>query len=146
MKRNRQTRASMYTRIIRWSREDGCYVGSLPEICGNCCHGDTVEEVCRQLDDIAEDWVGMEEQGVLSLAEPDSSMVITQSRFAVTKNAGAEIARLRHRLGLSQADFARALGVSLSTVSLWEQGRRTPSGSSAKLLAVIDRNPEVVLA
>lgn len=51
----------MYTRIIRWSREDGCYVGSLPEICGNCCHGDTVEAVCRQLDEIAEDWVGMEE-------------------------------------------------------------------------------------
>jgi putative transcriptional regulator len=35
-------------------------------------------------------------------------------------------ADIRRALGLSQAAFARALGVSPRTVQSWEQGRRHP--------------------
>lgn len=45
--------AQAFTRIIRWSDEDNCYIGSLPEIAPNCCHGKTTEEVAALLDDIA---------------------------------------------------------------------------------------------
>lgn len=41
------------------------------------------------------------------------------------------VAETRARVGLSRADFARLLGVSVRTLQEWEQGRRAPSGPAA---------------
>jgi len=38
----------------------------------------------------------------------------------------AGILRLRTKLGLTQGEFAKVLGVAMHTVSVWEQGSRTP--------------------
>jgi putative transcriptional regulator len=54
---------------------------------------------------------------------------------------GAYIASIRYDLKLSQADFAKILGVSTQTVSSWEQGLRKPNGAVAKLLTLIDNDP-----
>ena len=43
----------LYVRHVRRDDEDACFIGSLPELCGDCCHGDTAAEVYTQLDDIA---------------------------------------------------------------------------------------------
>jgi len=40
----------------------------------------------------------------------------------------------RERSGLSQAQFAVLLGVSVCTLHEWEQGRRQPSGAAKTLL------------
>lgn len=136
--------AARYARLIYWSAEDGCYIGSLPEICGPCCHGDTVEELYPQLDTIAQEWVQMAEEGKCSLLPPGNFTVINKSRYSLTQDVSNAIAKLRRSLGLNQADFAAALGISLSTVSQWEQGRRRPDGASAKLLSIIERHPELV--
>ena len=48
------------------------------------------------------------------------------------------VAGLRHRLGLSQAAFARELGVRQQTVSEWETGRYAPRGGSARLLSLLE--------
>lgn len=55
------------------------------------------------------------------------------------------IAAVRTRLGLSQTQFARALGISLDTLQNWEQGRREPTGPAKVLLKVAAKHPEVVL-
>ena len=55
------------------------------------------------------------------------------------------IARTRAKLGLSQARFAKLLGISLRTLHHWEQGTRTPSGAARVLLRVASRHPEIVL-
>jgi len=55
------------------------------------------------------------------------------------------IAATRHKLGLSQARFARMLGISVRTLHHWEQGRRTPTGAARVLLRVAAVHPEVVL-
>ena len=47
------------------------------------------------------------------------------SKKSVRINA-AGIIRLRNKLGLTQAEFAKVLGVAMHTVSVWEQGRRIP--------------------
>jgi DNA-binding transcriptional regulator YiaG len=52
-------------------------------------------------------------------------------------NAG-RVGGLRRRLGLSQADFARELGVRQQTVSEWETGRYLPRGASARLLSLLE--------
>jgi len=40
---------------------------------------------------------------------------------------GARIAALRKNIGMSQAELAKALAISPSTVGMYEQGRRQPS-------------------
>src|SRR5688572_787857 len=55
------------------------------------------------------------------------------------------IADIRARTGLSQAEFARLLGVSVRTLQEWEQGRRAPSGPARTLLNIAHKNPKVLL-
>ena len=50
----------------------------------------------------------------------------------------------RQRSGLSQAQFATLLGVSVRTLQEWEQGRRQPSGAARTLLKVADQHLEVL--
>ncbi len=54
-------------------------------------------------------------------------------------------ARVRLKSGMSQAEFAAALGVSKRTLEQWEQGRREPSGAALTLLRIAERHPEVLL-
>ena len=61
------------------------------------------------------------------------------------KDAAAWVRRVRRRAGLSQAEFARRLGISVATVRGWEQGKLLPQGAARALLRVIDRVPEAVL-
>lgn len=56
----------------------------------------------------------------------------------------AQVAIARAATGLSQAAFAKLLGVSVRTLQDWEQGRRIPSGAVATLLKVAARHPEVL--
>jgi len=55
-------------------------------------------------------------------------------------------AEARNRVGLSQSEFAKLLGVSIRTVQDWEQGRREPSGAARTLLRIAAQNPEAVKA
>jgi putative transcriptional regulator len=57
----------------------------------------------------------------------------------------SEIVRVRVKTGLSQAQFAAALGVSKRTLEQWEQGRRQPSGAVKQLLKIAERHPEVLI-
>ena len=54
-----------------------------------------------------------------------------------------DIQRIRQRLGLSQAVFAQLLGASASTVRAWERGAREPSEMARRLIALVERDPEV---
>jgi putative transcriptional regulator len=57
----------------------------------------------------------------------------------------SQIVRVRLKSGLSQAQFAAALGVSKRTLEQWEQGRREPSGAAKQLLRVAERHPEILI-
>jgi len=50
------------------------------------------------------------------------------------KEVAQSIRRLRDKLGLTQEDFSRLLGVSFQTVNRWENGATTPSGLADSLL------------
>ena len=52
---------------------------------------------------------------------------------------------IRARLNLSQAAFARLMGVSVRTVQDWEQDRREPSGPAKSLLRIAEQHPDVFL-
>lgn len=54
------------------------------------------------------------------------------------------IALARNRIGLSQSEFAKMLGVPLRTLQEWEQGRRKPSGAAKSLITIAIKKPEVL--
>jgi putative transcriptional regulator len=64
----------------------------------------------------------------------------------VTELPVVDVKAVRRRLAKSQAEFARMIGVSVSTLQNWEQGRRRPDGPARALLRVAAVNPEAVAA
>jgi putative transcriptional regulator len=56
----------------------------------------------------------------------------------------AAVKAIRARLRKSQAEFAAMIGVSVSTLQNWEQGRRVPEGPARALLRVAAEKPEAV--
>ena len=55
------------------------------------------------------------------------------------------VSEIRARVGSSQSEFARLLGVSIRTLQEWEQGRRIPSGPARTLLSIAYKNPRILL-
>jgi putative transcriptional regulator len=51
---------------------------------------------------------------------------------------------LRDQSRMTQAMFARLLNVSIKTVQSWEQGVRTPSHASRRLIQIFSQHPETV--
>ncbi|MDP8207091.1 MAG: NadS family protein [Candidatus Electryonea clarkiae] len=56
-----------------------------------------------------------------------------------------DVRLIRDHYGLSQTKFAKMLGISVSTLRNWEQGRRKPEGAARVLLLVAAKYPEAVL-
>ena len=59
-------------------------------------------------------------------------------------NSGTDVSALRKFVGLSQVDFAKALGISVYTLRNWEQGRRVPDGPALALLRIAARHPRII--
>ena len=70
----------------------------------------------------------------------------TNKAARVTTVEVSEAVDARNLVGLSQAEFARLLGVSVRTLQDWEQGRREPSGAAKTLLRIATQNPNAVKA
>lgn len=58
--------------------------------------------------------------------------------------SGEDIAALRKFVGLTQAQFAQAMGISVHTLRNWEQGRRRPDGPAIALLRIAARHPRII--
>jgi DNA-binding transcriptional regulator YiaG len=58
--------------------------------------------------------------------------------------SGEDIAALRRFIGLTQEQFALAMGISVHTLRNWEQGRRRPEGPAIALLRIAARHPRIL--
>jgi putative transcriptional regulator len=62
----------------------------------------------------------------------------------VARIAVPAVTAARMKSGLSQAEFANLLGVSVRTLQDWEQGRRQPSGAARTLITIAEQQPKVL--
>lgn len=88
------------------------------------------------------------EAAIEAMAAEDGS-AWTEADFAraevvIPPPSPAEVKALRKRLGLSQPQFARRFGFTVSAIRQYEHGRRSPKGTATTLLRVIQADPEAV--
>jgi putative transcriptional regulator len=96
-------------------------------------------------------------QGVAEMNEKDFNNLVENIQEAGKIKAGKlspsrrfefsplDVKAIREKLHKSQAEFARMIGVSVSTLQNWEQGRRKPEGAAKALLQVASKNPEAAM-
>lgn len=51
--------SARYAKIVEWSEEDNCYVGSAPGLLYGGCHGDDERQVFAELCDIVEEVIAL---------------------------------------------------------------------------------------
>ena len=56
-----------------------------------------------------------------------------------------DVKMLRESIKVSQADFARLIGVSKRTLENWEQKRTQPSGPARALLKIVAADPKAAM-
>ena len=59
-----------YVKIIEWSEEDQCFVGSCPELFYGGCHGDDEKEVFNHLCQIVDETIELYHQDDKPLPKP----------------------------------------------------------------------------
>jgi putative transcriptional regulator len=87
------------------------------------------------------DWNRVDATTEVEIAEQ-----IAEDDAEAVADAAAWARRVRRRVGLSQVEFARRIGVPLATVRRWERGEAMPEGAARTLLRLLDRVPEAALA
>ena len=63
----------------------------------------------------------------------------------VTEISAPDAKSIRAKIGLSQTEFARLIGVKVATLRNWEQHRRQPTGAAAALLTIVEKEPDAAL-
>ncbi|CAH1696778.1 Putative transcriptional regulator [Hyphomicrobiales bacterium] len=82
------------------------------------------------------------------IASANEALAIAEGRAIPAKvvhGGDVDIVAIRKGQKLTQVEFARRYGLSLSTLRDWEYGRRSPDAAALTLLRVIDREPEAVM-
>ena len=64
--------SARYAKIVEWSDEDKCYVGSAPGLVMGGCHGDDEREVFEELCQIVEEAIALYEKDGKPLPPPTS--------------------------------------------------------------------------
>ena len=70
MKKRKNAAARDYLRIVEWSAEDRCFMGSAPPLIGRCCHGPTEASVLKQLKRIVDEWIRLRDTEGVTLPAP----------------------------------------------------------------------------
>jgi len=62
----------------------------------------------------------------------------------MNENSPLDVKSIRSKTGFKQSEFAKLIGVSLSLVESWEQGRRFPTGPASKILSLLESYPDII--
>lgn len=92
--------------------------------------------------------IGETVQGLVNLGLPTTFTKKQLDELGVivpeVEISSVHIQEIRKKARLSQIVFAKVLNVSASAVRQWEQGKRSPSGSTKVLLELLQRDPHLL--
>src|SRR5882757_1653714 len=93
------------------------------------------------------DWArvhAMTEEEVMAaaLSDPDSQPLTPEQLARMRRVSRVKV--LRQRLDMTQAEFAEAFHLPITTLRDWEQHRSTPDAPARALLLAIERDPKAM--
>jgi predicted HicB family RNase H-like nuclease len=103
--KNPKNRSAGYLKVVEWSAEDGCFVGSAPPLIGKCCHGADEAKVYAELMQIVEEWVAIHGADGRTLPE----------ETAGKQYSGKFVIRIDRALHKAAAIRAMQMGASLNS-------------------------------
>lgn len=71
--------SARYVKLVEWSEEDQCYVGSSPGLLYGGCHGDDEEQVFHELVQIVEETISLYRAEGRELPPPTSGRDLANS-------------------------------------------------------------------
>ena len=77
-----------------------------------------------------------------ALSDPDAQPLDPEALAKMRRIS--PVKALRQRLGMTQAEFAEAFRLPISTLRDWEQRRSTPDAPARALLQAIEREPDTM--
>jgi putative transcriptional regulator len=83
-----------------------------------------------------------EEAMAAALSDPDAQPLTPEQLASMRRVSRVKV--LRQRLGMTQAQFAEAFHLPITTLRDWEQHRSTPDAPARALLLAIERDPVVM--
>lgn len=89
-----------YLKLVEWSSEDNCYVGSIPGWIGKCCHGDDELKVYQELTKILDEWIEIYKQDKIPL--PPSTLKEYSGKFVL--RTGSELHKALAIKALSEGE------------------------------------------
>lgn len=93
------------------------------------------------------EWVrldAMADEEVVAAAQSDPDAQPLAPEQLATMRRVSRVKVLRQRLGMTQAEFAEAFHLPITTLRDWEQRRSTPDAPARALLLAIERDPEAM--
>ncbi len=75
-------KSDQYLKIVEWSEEDQCYIGTCPGLMFGGIHGDEETQVYRELCQAVEEWIELYERDGSPLPEPTAGKTYS-GRFVV---------------------------------------------------------------
>ena len=93
------------------------------------------------------DWARLEamtdeEAMAAALSDPDAQPLTPEQLARMQRVSRVKV--LRQRLGMTQAEFAQAFHLPITTLRDWEEHRTTPDAPARALLLAIERDPDVM--
>ena len=83
-----------------------------------------------------------EEAMAAARSDPDAQPLTSEQLTRMRRVSRVKV--LRQRLDMTQAQFAAAFHLPITTLRDWEQHRSTPDAPARALLLAIERDPEVM--
>jgi len=96
-----------YLKIVEWSEENRCYIGSVPGWIGKCCHGSDEMEVYQELCNIVDEWIDIYKKEGKPLPLPTNK--IYSGKFVL--RAGSELHQALAVRALSQGESLNSYAV-----------------------------------
>ena len=72
-----------YVKLVEWSDEDNCFIGSSPELLFGGCHGDDAKAVFEELCQIVEETIEIYRQDGKALPKPMSGRQFVNAMQAI---------------------------------------------------------------
>lgn len=94
-------KSDRYLKVVEWCEEDQCYIGSAPSLMLGGVHGDSEEQVYKELCAVVQEWIDIHEEDGFELP-PETAGKDYSGKFVL--RVPSEVHKALHIRALQEGD------------------------------------------